>query len=190
MAGYRISWNCFLLKMVFSVLSFSFWQRRLFPLPLAGELEGTAGCPAKAWCLREDRREVIRLAQQCAIIYEASPFLTFPLFMQCNFNVINTKRLTAERWELPSFISEIKLLLGPRVAFPFNCLLGWSPGFKVFPDWIFLMRSEIFWGNFEYCLIFCFLCRFRLYFWAQSLSCWVTSNNSFFLLRVSLSPYL
>lgn len=107
---------------------FSFWQRRLFPLPLAWELEGTAGCSARAWCLCESRHELIRLAQQRAVIYEASPFLTFPLFMQCNFNVINTKRFTAERRELPSFISAIKLLV-PTVAFPFNCLLGWNPGF-------------------------------------------------------------
>lgn len=42
--------------------SFPFWQRRLLPLPLAGELEGTAGCFVKAWCLNENRGEVIRLA--------------------------------------------------------------------------------------------------------------------------------
>lgn len=78
--------------MVFSLLA-----KDAFPTSLGWELEGTAGCSAQAWCLYENRREVIRLAQQCAVIYETSLSLTFPLFMQCNFNVINTKRFTAER---------------------------------------------------------------------------------------------
>lgn len=119
--------------MHFKTVSYSRWYFHLvvfllaketFPLPLAWELEGSA----RAQCLCESRHELIRLALQWAVIYEASPFLTFPLFMQGNFNVINTKRFTAGRRELPSFISAIKLLV-PTVAFPFDCLLGWNPGF-------------------------------------------------------------
>lgn len=109
-------------------LVFFLWVKGTFPTSLGQEAGGNRRLLSKAWCLWENRREVIRLAQQCAIIYEVSPFLTFPLFMLCNFNVINTKRFTAVRWKLPSFISTIKQLV-PTVAFPFNCLLGWSPGF-------------------------------------------------------------
>lgn len=49
---------------------------------------------------------------------------------------------------------------------------------RVFPEWIYLMRSKRFWGNSEFYFICCCLCRFRLYFAAESLSPWVTSNKS------------
>lgn len=114
----------------FKTVSQSRWYFYLVLFFLAKGLSPCPGLGAGGHCrlLCQSRHELIRLAQKWAVIYEASPFLTFPLFMQCNFNVINTKRFTAGRGELPSFISAIKLLV-PMVAFPFNCLLGWNPGF-------------------------------------------------------------
>lgn len=71
-SGCGVFSNCFPVKVAFSLQ-----QRQLFPLPLADELEWTAGFSVKAQCLCENRSEVIRLVTMCHYLW-SQPFANFP----------------------------------------------------------------------------------------------------------------